>query len=67
MVVHTISVFFDIFIKTFSWKSLTTNQVKGHIYLDQFVTGSIYVITYIFKEIPEIWISIILGSFKGLH
>ena len=34
---------FDTFIKTFSWKSLTENQVKGHIYLDKFVTGSIYV------------------------
>ena len=32
MVLRTISLFFDTFIKTFSWKSLTENKVKGHIY-----------------------------------
>ena len=32
------------FMKTCSWKSLTKNRVKGHIYLDKSVTGSIYVI-----------------------
>ena len=32
MVLRTISHLSDTFIKTFSWKSLTKNQVKGHIY-----------------------------------
>ena len=32
MVLRTISIFFDTFIKTFSWKHLTRNKVKGHIY-----------------------------------
>ena len=32
MVLRTISLFVDTFIKTFSWKSLTKNKVKGHIY-----------------------------------
>ena len=32
MVLRTISLLFDTFIKTFSWKSLTKNKVKGHIY-----------------------------------
>ena len=35
MVWSTISSFSITCIKTFSWKSLTTNKVKGHIYLDK--------------------------------
>ena len=67
MVRSTISSLFITFIKTFSWKSLTENQVKGHIYLGKLVTGPIYVIKYIFfKEIPQIRISTIVASFKGL-
>ena len=31
IVLRTISQFSDTFIKTFSWKSLTNNKVKGHI------------------------------------
>ena len=38
------------FIKTCSWKSLTKSKVKGHIYLDKFVMGSIYVIKYRFSR-----------------
>ena len=67
MVLRTISLLLDTFIKTFSWKSMTKNEVKGHINLDRLVTGSTYVIkSSIFKEIPEIRISIILGSLTGL-
>ena len=43
---HHVVVFVITFMKTFSWKSLKENQVKGNIYLDKLVTGSIYVITY---------------------
>ena len=35
MVRSTILLFFITFIKTCSWKALTTHQVKGHIYLDK--------------------------------
>ena len=65
MVRSTISLFFITCIKTYSWKSLTKNQDKGHIYLDKLITGSINKIS-IFKEIPKIQISIILGSLTGL-
>ena len=50
MVRSTISSLCMTFIKTISWKSLTENTVKGHIYLDKLVTGSIYVIKYIFSR-----------------
>ena len=50
MVLRTISLFVDAFIKTFPWKSLTKNKVKGHIYLDKFVMGSIYVMKYRFPR-----------------
>ena len=68
MVLRTISLLFDTFIKTFSWKSLTKNKVKGHIYQDKLVMGSIYVIRYRFsRKSRKIRISIILGSLTGLH
>ena len=50
MVRSTISCYFITFIKTFSWKSLTKNKVKGHIYQDIPLTGSIYVIKYRFSR-----------------
>ena len=50
MVRSTFSLLFITFIKTCSWKSLMKNQVKGHIYLDKLVTGSIYVIEYRFPR-----------------
>ena len=46
IVLRTISLLFDTFIKTCSWKSLTKHKVKGHIDLDKLVTGSTYVIDY---------------------
>ena len=46
MVLRTIILFVDTFIKMCSWKSLTKNKVKGHIYLDKLATGPIYVIKY---------------------
>ena len=67
MVRSTISAFVITFIKTFAWKSLTENQVRGHIYLDKLITGSIYVIKYRFSRNPgNIRFSIILGSLTGL-
>ena len=55
MVLHTMSLCFDTFMKVFSWKSLTKHKVKGHIYLDKLVTGSIYVRKYrIYRESPKI-------------
>ena len=48
MVRRTIPVILGTFMKTFYGKSLTKNEGKDHIYLDNFGIGSIYVITYIY-------------------
>ena len=62
MVPSTISSFCITCMKTCSWKSLTKSKVKGHIYSDKFVTGSIYVIKYWFSRqsqksgFPSSWV-----------
>ena len=46
----SLELIFRPFANTFSWKFLTKNKGKDHIYLDKFGMGSIYVIKYRFYE-----------------
>ena len=64
MVLRDVSLIFCTFTNTFSWKSLTKNKNKGHIYLDKLVTGSIYVINYRFSS--KAWKSGFLSSWPHL-